>query len=203
MTIQIKSRRDFLKSSGSAISASLLVVNTPLILAACHSAHAKMEAQASYDNLTMEEATELAAIVDQIIPADETPGATETGVIYFVDVALGSFLAGKAPILKKGLDDLQQKVRSAIPKGERFSLLSSEQQVVLLKENENTQFFGTLRELTMMGMFCLPEYGGNRDNAGWNLLGFDHRHAWQPPFGYYDAAAPSESVTEGDDHEHS
>lgn len=203
MTIQTKSRRDFLKSSGSVISASWLAVNTPLILVASQSAHARMEAQASYDNLTMEEATELAAIVDQIIPADETPGATETGVIYFIDAALGGFLAGKAPMLREGLDDLQQKARSASQKGERFSLLSSEQQIVLMKENEGTQFFGTLHKLTMMGMFCLPEYGGNRDNAGWDLLGFDHRHAWQPPFGYYDAAAHGESATEGDDHEHS
>jgi hypothetical protein len=22
---------------------------------------------------------------------------------------------------------------------------------------------------------------------GWDLIGFDHRHAWAPPFGYYDA----------------
>jgi hypothetical protein len=24
---------------------------------------------------------------------------------------------------------------------------------------------------------------------GWKLLGFDHRHVWAPPFGYYDAQA--------------
>ena len=202
MTIQTKSRRDFLKSSGSVISASLLAVNAPLILAAGQSAQTKMEAQASYDNLTMEEATELSAIVDQIIPADETPGATESGVIYFIDAALGGFWAGKAPMLREGLDDLQKKARSASQKVERFSLLSSAQQIALMKENEDTQFFGTLHVLTMMGMFCLPAYGGNRDKAGWDLLGFDHRHAWQPPFGYYDAAAHGESVTEGDDHEH-
>jgi hypothetical protein len=35
-------------------------------------------------------------------------------------------------------------------------------------------------------MFALPSWGGNRDLAGWALLGFDSRHAWQPPFGFYD-----------------
>ncbi len=35
-------------------------------------------------------------------------------------------------------------------------------------------------------MFALPSYGGNRDKAGWHLIGFDDRHFWQPPFGYYD-----------------
>jgi gluconate 2-dehydrogenase gamma chain len=42
--------------------------------------------------------------------------------------------------------------------------------------------------LTVAGMFALPGYGGNRDKLGWALLGFEDHHAWQPPFGYYDAA---------------
>ena len=41
-------------------------------------------------------------------------------------------------------------------------------------------------ELTQAGMFALPEYGGNRDHKGWELIGFEHQHVWQPPFGYYD-----------------
>jgi hypothetical protein len=44
-------------------------------------------------------------------------------------------------------------------------------------------------------MFAMPSWGGNRERAGWALLGFDNRHAWQPPFGYYDALAMAE---EGD-----
>ena len=44
-----------------------------------------------------------------------------------------------------------------------------------------------VRYLTLAGMFSLPEHGGNRDQIGWRLLGFENRHAWQPPFGFYDA----------------
>ncbi len=40
-------------------------------------------------------------------------------------------------------------------------------------------------------MFALPVYGGNKGYAGWKVLGFDHRHAWVPPFGHYDAPAPA------------
>jgi hypothetical protein len=40
--------------------------------------------------------------------------------------------------------------------------------------------------LTLFGMFSTPSYGGNRDGAGWKLLGFEDMHAFQPPFGYYD-----------------
>jgi len=203
MTSTTKSRREFLKSSGSTIGASWLAVNTPLILAACQSAQIKTETQAGYENLRPEEALELSAVVDQIIPPDETPGATETGVVYFIDVALGGFMAGSASTLRAGLEDLQQKATSAFGSSHRFSDLSFEQQTVVLKEAENTEFFGTLHFLTMMGMFCLPKYGGNRDHAGWDLIGFNHQHAWQPPFGYYDAAVHAQTLKQGDDHGHS
>ncbi len=44
-----------------------------------------------------------------------------------------------------------------------------------------------LRYLSITGMFALPEYCGNRDLAGYRLIGFEDRHGWTPPFGYYDA----------------
>ena len=34
---------------------------------------------------------------------------------------------------------------------------------------------------------ALTPWGGNRDYAGWHMLGFEHQPAFQPPFGYYDA----------------
>ena len=33
-------------------------------------------------------------------------------------------------------------------------------------------FFNTLRKHTMEGMFADPVYGGNKDYAGWRLVGF-------------------------------
>lgn len=203
MTNQAKSRRDFLKSSGSAISASWLAVNMPLILAGCETAQTKSAEQADYENITPQQARELSAIVDQIIPPDETPGATDAGVVYFIDVAVGGFMADVSPMLRQGLEDLQQKVKSTGAQGDRFSDLSFEQQTAVLKEVEDTEFFGILHFLTMMGMFCSPQYGGNRDNTGWDLLGFDHRHAWQPPFGYYDAAVLGQTPGKGENHGHS
>ena len=203
MKNRIKSRRDFLKSGSSVVGASWLAVNTPFILAASQTAQTKIEAQAGFENITRKESLELAAIVDQIIPPDETPGATEAGVVYFIDVALGGFMAGVAPILRQGLEELQQKAKSSRGQESRFSDLSFEQQTAALKEIEDTEFFGNMYFLTLMGMFCLPKYAGNRDNAGWDLLGFDHQHAWQPPFGFYDAAVHGESQKPGYDHGHS
>ena len=146
---------------------------------------------------------ELGAVVEQIIPPDETPGATETGVVYFIDIALGGFMAGSASTLRAGLEELQKMATSVQGRNHRFSDLSFEQQTGVLKEAENTDFFGTLHFLTMIGMFCLPKYGGNRDHVGWDLIGFNHQHAWQPPFGYYDAAVHSQTPREADDNGHS
>ena len=40
---------------------------------------------------------------------------------------------------------------------------------------------------TIVGTFALPSWGGNRDYAGWHLLGLEHQMRFQAPFGYYDA----------------
>ena len=201
MTAPGDSRRKFLKYGGSVLGASWLAINMTLAVSASQTAVKNKEAGADFENLSPEEAVELSAIVDQIIPADDTPGASETGVVYFIDVALGSFMNDAAPKLREGLEELQQKTLSAYPESTGFSELSFEQQTEMLKSVEDTPMFDLLHRMTLFGMFCLPSYGGNRENAGWDLIGFDHRHAWQPPFGYYDADVHGQLRTEGDDHE--
>ncbi len=37
-----------------------------------------------------------------------------------------------------------------------------------------------------MGFLANPSWGGNREGAGWKAIGFEDRHVFQPPFGYYD-----------------
>ena len=202
MTAPGDSRRKFLKYGGSVLGASWLAINMPLAVSASQTAVKKQEAGAGVENLSPEEAVELSASVDQLSPADETPGASETGVVYFIDVALGSFMSDAAPKLRKGLEELQQKTISAYPESTGFSELSFEQQTEMLKSVEDTPMFGMLHRMTLFGMFCLPSYAGNRDEAGWDLIGFDHQHAWQPPFGFYDADVHTQVPAGGDDHEH-
>jgi len=197
-----KSRRDFLKSGGSIVSASWLAINMPLIVSAAQTATENKEAGVGFENVTVEESIELSALVNQIVPPDETPGAAEIGVVYYIDVALGSFMSGAAPGLRQGLEELQQKTKSAYPEISRFSELAPDQQTQMLKSVEATPFFGMLYLMTLCGMFCLPSYAGNRNDAGWELIGFDHRHAWQPPFGYYDAAVHGQVLSGGDEDEH-
>ena len=51
---------------------------------------------------------------------------------------------------------------------------------------EHTEFFEALRRHVVMGFLASPAWGGNRNKAGWKLIGFDDAGAFQPPFGYYD-----------------
>ena len=202
MTDPGNTRRDFLKTGGAAFGTTWLALNMPLIVSTAQAAADNKQAAAAYVNLTAEEAAELGAWVDQIIPPDETPGARESGVVYFIDAALGGFMKEAAPMLRQGLEEFQQTVRSAYPPHTRLSELPFEQQTQALKSAEETPLFGMLHFMTLCGMFALPGYGGNREEAGWKLVGFDHRHAWQPPFGYYDAAVNGEAAREGTAHEH-
>ena len=36
-------------------------------------------------------------------------------------------------------------------------------------------------------MFSLPEYGGNRDLIGYQLIGYQNQGGWAPPYSFYDA----------------
>jgi len=71
--------------------------------------------------------------------------------------------------------------------GAPFASLTAAQQDDLLREIEKTPFFQAVWFDTIVGTFGLPTWGGNRDYAGWHLLGFEHQPSYQPPFGYYDA----------------
>ena len=181
------SRRSFLKAAGAGGLAALW----PQLLAAAQAAAEARDAGAAFETLTPEEGADLAAIASQIFPTDALPGANEAGVVYFMDSALRTFMAGAREPVAAGLQALNAKAAAAAQPGARFAQLPAEGQVKLLKAEENTPFFGTVRFMTVAGMFALPVYGGNQDYAGWKMLGFEHRHVWAPPFGHYDTPAPA------------
>jgi Gluconate 2-dehydrogenase subunit 3 len=66
--------------------------------------------------------------------------------------------------------------------------LTSAQQIQLLTAIENTPFFNMVRTHTITGMFASPAHGGNGNEAGWKLIGFEDTLDFKPPLGYYDAA---------------
>lgn len=185
MATPVLSRRTLL----SALLATPAVPRTlslATLLIAAEQAIAAQQEQRAFTVLAMDEAAEFAAIAARILPTDATPGATEAGAIYFIDKVLGSSRSELLEPMRAGLQALQASAQDAYGTAV-FNALDAAEQDSLLRAIEKTPFFTTLRLLTLAGTFALPEYGGNREHIGWDLIGFDHRHAWQPPFGYYDA----------------
>ena len=186
---EFTTRRGFLAQSGSVLGGAWLAAYTPAIEAAAAYARAAARQQPPFETLTVREAADLDAIASLMIPTDETPGAREAGVVYFIDRSLGSFFGGYLAIIRTGLTDLGARVRRSASETQAFADLTLDRQEELLREveQEDANFFFFARTLVVMGMFANPSYGGNRDKVGWALLGFEDKAAFQPPFGYYDA----------------
>src|SRR5262245_34930187 len=182
------SRRLFLTQSGAGIGSAWLLLHSAEILAAQEHAHraAQSAAPVKFEFFTPEQATEVEAMAAQIIPADDTPGAREAHVIYFIDRALATFAVEERAVFAKGLKELPSKVKRRFKTKKRFSDLSSDEQIQLLKAIEDGPFFELLRTMTVIGMFANPEYGGNYDQIGWKLIGFEDQFLFKPPFGFYD-----------------
>lgn len=204
------SRRHFLLQSLTGVSAAWLAAQWPEILAAHDHA---MQAVASetppkLEFLTPAQAADVEAISAAIIPTTDTPGAREAGVVYFVDRGLMTFAQDQREPLLQGLKVLADLTKEIFPTAESFASLTGAQQVDVLKTLEaakpdekekpqtpprkalvnvnGEQIFGMFRFMTVLGVFTNPEYGGNRNHVGWDLVSFKPAMAHFPPFGYYD-----------------
>ena len=183
------SRRLFVINSCAGLGSMWLVTHLPEVQAAQEHAHYAATSQSSpkLEFFTQEQSVEVEAIAAQIIPTDDTPGAREARVIYFIDRALATFAQDDRSLFVNGLEDLLKKTRKRFGKTKRFSDLSSARQTELLKSIEKSPFFELARTMTILGMFSNPEYGGNYNQIGWKLLGFEDQFHFKSPFGFYDA----------------
>jgi len=186
-------RREFLKAAGLVAGGALAGWPFSKIALAAQHAHEQQQTQAPLAHITATQALTLGAMADQIYPQDDTPGARSLGAVYFMDFAAGSFMAGAWPMIEAGMVDLNERAGRTF--GKPFHDLDFATQTRMLEEIELTPFFGSVHFLTLMGCFSLPKYGGNIDQAGWAQIGFESRHAWQPPFGYYDALYDEEAFS--------
>jgi len=189
VTAESASRREFLKNATSLVGGSWLAVHGTTLWAAVESAQQARANAAGFIHLDSLESFTLAALTDQIFPPDETPGASELGAVYFIDAALGSFMASNLSLIQNGIADLNQRAGDALD----FHELGFDQQTALVKQIESSDFFGAVHFLTLCGLFAPSSYGGNKNNAAWQMIGFESRHVWQHPFGYYDAQYAGEA----------
>jgi gluconate 2-dehydrogenase gamma chain len=181
------SRRSALRGLGFLLGAGAVSLDWPAMARAAHDAHAAAQSPGpkTFTLLAAGDAADIEALTSRIVPSDDTPGARETGAVYFIDRALASFFAHWREGFMNGLREFQAACRVAHPEAP-FSALNEEQQIAFLHTADRTPFFDQARTLTLCAMFSSPKYGGNRDGLGWKLLGFEDQHVFEPPFGYYD-----------------
>ena len=136
---------------------------------------------------TAAEANAVRAAAERIFPTDDSgPGATEAGVVIYIDRQLASpygkdkYRYTKGPWIEsipehgyQGKETPQEIYRAGIKLlGDGFAGLPSDQQDLQLEKVEHTYFFQLLHTHTVEGMFCDPMHGGNIGMAGWKMIGF-------------------------------
>jgi len=165
-------RRSFLKTATTGAAGLSLLSN-------CTSA------VTTWRFFTGEEARVIVAMAEQIIPADEDPGATDANVINFIDRQLVSYLKTDQELYRKGIAGVQEF--SQARHGTGFEELSWKEQYSMLQELEKgtakgkswtdidpAHFFNTVRDHTMMGFYGPPRHGGNRGLVSYRMVGLDY-----------------------------
>lgn len=179
-------RRMFVSASASALGGGWLWLRLPLIASLSACARDAARSEEPFATLSPGQGRTLRAFAARILPSgDGLPGAEEAGAAWFVDGALGGPFADMAEPVLAGLADLDERARSA--HGVPFADATAEQQDGVISEVTETDFFFLGRMLVVMGVFSDPSHGGNRDHAGYSLLGMEHAPVYEPPFGWYDA----------------
>jgi gluconate 2-dehydrogenase gamma chain len=129
-----------------------------------------------------ENAATVRALTERIWPAAPgKPGATEVGVLNYIDLALAGAYADEQDFYRRGLAQLDAYCRSA--HGKPFVQLDAATQDDVIRAVETGKatgfvwptapaFFNTVRTHTMEGMFADPVYGGNKNFAGWRQVSF-------------------------------
>lgn len=175
-------RRDWILATlGSTAWAAIAAAQDHARQSVEHPESAKLE---FLDSLT---AADVSAIAAQILPSGDGPGATEAGIVFFIDRALTTFDRDQQGLYQKGLSELNERRARMFAGSKSIASLSNEQQIDLFRAVEKSDFFGVIRIHTLLGFLGNPSYGGNRNSVGWKYIGFEDGMTWQPPFGYYDA----------------
>jgi len=165
-------RRDFIKSASLAFGSVLLFPSC-------------LKQNNIFRFFTPEEAQCIIAFCEQIIPKDESPGATDAGVIQYIDRQLSGVFHYDQESYRTGVKNIQAYCNSK--QGKTFENLPFEEQTKLLKMMESNQldetewpkgkpsdFFNLVRSHTMQGFYGSPIHGGNKDYVSFEMLRIDY-----------------------------
>jgi gluconate 2-dehydrogenase gamma chain len=188
VTKEDESRRAFLKGAAAGAGAAATAALIPPANAQAPQAQSADAMQPLSDAdkhgafFNDEEAATVSAFVERLMPAGPgKPGARDAGVLNYIDLALAGAYADQQEFYRHGLAQLDTYSRKV--HGQSFRQLAAARQDETITALESGKadgfswptaraFFETLRTHTMEGMFADPIYGGNKDFAGWKLVGF-------------------------------
>src|SRR5690349_3885332 len=193
-------RRSFLKRAAvgaGAVAGSGLVPNAYTQTVEHHNANAAAPVESHPTSVqhgaffNYEQATTMAAFSERLMPgAPGKPGARDANVLNYIDLALAGAYADLQDFYRRGLAQLDAYCRTTHK--ETFVRLDAARQdavITALEQGKATgftwptaqAFFETVRTHTIEGMFADPVYGGNKDFAGWRLVGFPGGQAVYTP----------------------
>lgn len=118
--------------------------------------------------LTAAEGQLVEALCDRIVPADESPGAKQAGVLYYIDRQLAGPLQRFTQSYRTGLAEFAEACQDKT--GRAFVELTAEEQTEFLRRVERGAFFQMVVDHTMQGFYGSPAHGGNHDEASWKML---------------------------------
>jgi gluconate 2-dehydrogenase gamma chain len=182
------SRREFLRRAAAGAGAVAGAGMVPEALAQTHEQDTKSNTAANEHGeglgafLNRDDAATIEAFTERLMPgAPGKPGGRDARVLNYIDLALAGAYADLQDFYRRGLAQLDEYCRGTYR--QPFVRLTAAQQdavITALEEGKATgftwptpqAFFETVRTHTMEGMFADPVYGGNKDFAGWRLVGF-------------------------------
>ena len=134
---------------------------------------------------TEAEAALAEAVCEQIIPADQDPGAKDAGCVNFLDKQLVGPYRRHQGMYRAGLACIQKTSQALHAKD--FEKLTFDEQTNLLKVLESNRtppgiwtqpaangFFSMIVQHTMQGFYGSPRHGGNKDYASYKMLGLEY-----------------------------
>jgi hypothetical protein len=175
--------------AGSVAGAGLLPDASAQNLEQHQDAHATGAKYGAFFNA--QDAATIAAFTERLMPgAPGKPGAGDAAVLNYIDLALSGAYAELQDFYRRGLAQLDAYCRTA--HDNPFVRLEASQQdavITALEQGKATgftwptaqAFFETVRTHTIEGLFADPVYGGNKDFAGWRLVGFPGGQAVYTP----------------------
>lgn len=123
------------------------------------------DAGAGAGALSFEAQAFVAAVSARILPTTDLPGAREADVAAFVSRQMAD----------KHFRVFRDEIEAGMKRYAGFAASPATKQDERLAalQADDTHLFQLLLTLTLEGAFADPRHGGNRDRAGWKLLGVD------------------------------